>query len=186
MSKSMFAARLALISGVALSIQAQAELLPATSDLSSNSSFVALNSDLNSSYRDNGGTVSVRIAESRHSENVEDDANVVERLTAAASKSFKRFSQSGIASWYGRQFHGRRTASGETFNQNALTAAHRTLPLACTIRVTNQDNGKSVVVRVNDRGPFHSGRILDLSYAAAKQIGIVSSGQGNVTIERIQ
>ncbi len=93
------------------------------------------------------------------------------------------FRQAGRASWYGKGFHGRRTANGERFNMNALTAAHRTLPLASYIRVTNQANGKSVVVKVNDRGPFSRGRVLDLSYAAAKVIGLVHSGTGRVKIQ---
>ena len=79
---------------------------------------------------------------------------------------------SGLASWYGPGFHGRRTASGETFNTNALTAAHRTLPFGTQVRVVNQHNGRSVVVRINDRGPFSHGRLIDLSRAAAQMIGL--------------
>ncbi|RQS73430.1 septal ring lytic transglycosylase RlpA family protein [Burkholderia sp. Bp8963] len=93
------------------------------------------------------------------------------------------FRQNGRASWYGRGFHGRRTANGERFNMNALTAAHRTLPLSSYIRVTNPSNGKWVVVKVNDRGPYKRGRVLDLSYAAAKIIGLVHAGTGRVKIE---
>ncbi|KVE35153.1 septal ring lytic transglycosylase RlpA family protein [Burkholderia sp. TSV86] len=95
------------------------------------------------------------------------------------------FSQVGKASWYGKGdgFHGRRTANGERFNMNELTAAHRTLPLASYVRVTNQANGKSVVVKINDRGPFSRGRILDLSYAAAKVIGLVHSGIARVKVQ---
>ncbi|RQR52684.1 septal ring lytic transglycosylase RlpA family protein [Burkholderia sp. Bp9126] len=93
------------------------------------------------------------------------------------------FRQTGRASWYGRGFHGRRTANGERFNMNAFTAAHRTLPLASYIRVTNPTNGKWVVVKVNDRGPYKRGRVLDLSYAAAKVIGLVHAGTGRVKIE---
>lgn len=93
------------------------------------------------------------------------------------------FRQTGRASWYGRDFHGRRTANGERFNMNALTAAHRTLPLSSFIRVTNPSNGKWVVVKVNDRGPYKRGRVLDLSYAAAKVIGLVHAGTGRVKIE---
>lgn len=95
------------------------------------------------------------------------------------------FVQSGLASWYGREFQGKKTASGTRFNPNAMTAAHRSLPLNCYIRVTNKNNGKSVVVKVNDRGPFHGNRVLDLSYGAAKAIGITQSGVGHVKIERI-
>lgn len=113
------------------------------------------------------------------------DGDVLERLSAVASSSVNNFQQSGVASWYGRQFNGRKTASGETFNQNGLTAAHRSLPLNCYVKVTNKANGKSVVVKVNDRGPFHANRVMDLSYGAAKQIGLTSSGTGNVKIERV-
>ncbi|HEY9762688.1 MAG TPA: septal ring lytic transglycosylase RlpA family protein [Trichocoleus sp.] len=89
----------------------------------------------------------------------------------------------GMASWYGPGFHGRRSASGETFNQNALTAAHRTLPFGTEIRVTNLNNRQQVIVRVNDRGPFAHGRVLDLSEAAARAIGLTRSGVGMVQIE---
>ena len=92
------------------------------------------------------------------------------------------FEQRGRASWYGRDFHGRRTASGERFDMNALTAAHRTLPLSSYVRVTNIKNKKSVIVRINDRGPFHTGRIIDLSRAAAKALGMQHSGTGRVEI----
>ena len=115
----------------------------------------------------------------------EDEPSVIEKLNAVASNTVRKFSQSGVASWYGRQFHGRKTASGETFDMNGLTAAHRSLPLNCYIRVTNKDNGKSVVVKVNDRGPFHGNRVLDLSYGAAKQLGMSGSGTSNVSIERV-
>ena len=90
---------------------------------------------------------------------------------------------SGPASWYGPGFHGRKTANGERFDQHELTAAHRTLPFGTVIRVTNQRNGKSVVVRVNDRGPFAGKRVLDLSKGAAKEIGMVKSGVAPVKIE---
>ena len=116
---------------------------------------------------------------------VSNDEDVLERLTAVASNSVSKFKQTGLASWYGRQFHGRKTASGETFDMNGLTAAHRSLPLNCYVRVTNKTNGKSVVVKVNDRGPFHGNRVLDLSYGAAKQLGITNKGVGNVSIERV-
>ena len=115
----------------------------------------------------------------------EDEPSVIEKLNDVASNTVRRFSQTGTASWYGRQFHGRKTASGETFDMNAMTAAHRSLPLNCYIRVTNKDTGKSVVVKVNDRGPFHGNRVLDLSYAAAKQIGLANAGTANVNIERV-
>ena len=116
---------------------------------------------------------------------VSNDEDVLERLTAVASNSVSKFKQTGLASWYGLQFHGRKTASGETFDMNGLTAAHRSLPLNCYVKVTNKTNGKSVVVKVNDRGPFHGNRVMDLSYGAAKQLGITNKGVGNVSIERV-
>lgn len=89
----------------------------------------------------------------------------------------------GQASWYGPGFHGRRTASGEVFNQNAMTAAHRTLPFGTSVRVTNLNNGRQVIVRINDRGPFSGGRILDLSAASARAIGLHSTGVGPIQLE---
>ncbi len=89
----------------------------------------------------------------------------------------------GLASWYGPGFHGAQTASGERFNQHSMTAAHRTLPFGTQVRVTNANNGRSVVVRINDRGPFTGGRVIDLSMAAAQAIGMVSSGVAPVEIE---
>ncbi|HHH39857.1 MAG TPA: septal ring lytic transglycosylase RlpA family protein [Sedimenticola sp.] len=92
----------------------------------------------------------------------------------------------GIASWYGTKFHGRRTSSGEPYDMYAMTAAHKTLPLPSYVRVTNLRNGRSAVVRVNDRGPFHENRIIDLSYAAATKLGILGEGTGLVEIEVIE
>lgn len=92
--------------------------------------------------------------------------------------------QCGRASWYGPGFHGRKTANGERFNQGALTAAHKSLPFGTKILVTNKRNGKSVVVRVNDRGPYSHGRMIDLSKAAAGRIGMISSGQASVCYSR--
>ncbi|MFS2127254.1 septal ring lytic transglycosylase RlpA family protein [Pseudomonas sp. Pseusp97] len=89
----------------------------------------------------------------------------------------------GTASYYGKAHHGKRTASGERFNQNALTAAHRTLPFGTRVKVTNLDNGRSVVVRINDRGPFGRGRIIDLSRAAAEQLNMLRSGTAPVRLE---
>ena len=88
--------------------------------------------------------------------------------------------QTGAASWYGPGFHGKRTANGETFNTNALTAAHKTLPFGTQVRVKNERTGKSVVVRINDRGPYAHGRVIDLSKAAAEAVGIL--GIGHVTL----
>ncbi|HJV69462.1 septal ring lytic transglycosylase RlpA family protein [Ideonella sp.] len=90
----------------------------------------------------------------------------------------------GLASWYGRKFHGRRTASGETYNMYAMTAAHKTMPIPSYARVRNPANGREIIVRVNDRGPFSSGRVIDLSYAAAVKLG-VQNGVAQVEVERI-
>ena len=95
------------------------------------------------------------------------------------------FVQTGRASWYGKRFHGRKTASGERFDMNALTAAHKELPLGTKIEVINNSNGKSVVVTVNDRGPFHGNRVLDLSKEAARQLGVIQKGTANVTIRAL-
>jgi len=91
----------------------------------------------------------------------------------------------GIASWYGPNFHGRRTASGEIYNMYDYTAAHKTLPLGTYVRVINLENGKSVVVRINDRGPFVKNRIIDLSYAAAKKIDMIDKGTARVKLQII-
>lgn len=93
--------------------------------------------------------------------------------------------EKGGASYYGRKFHGRRTSSGEVYDMFAFTAAHRSLPLPSFVRVTNLDNGRSIVVRVNDRGPFHDGRIIDLSYAAAVKLGYRERGVANVQVEAL-
>lgn len=92
----------------------------------------------------------------------------------------------GIASWYGTKFHKVRTSSGEKYDMYALTAAHKTLPLPSYVKVRNLDNGKTAIVKVNDRGPFHEGRILDLSYAAAAKLGVFPKGTANVEIEALK
>ncbi|MDJ0978045.1 MAG: septal ring lytic transglycosylase RlpA family protein [Erythrobacter sp.] len=92
----------------------------------------------------------------------------------------------GVASYYGKRFHGRRTANGERFDMNAMTAAHKTLPFGTHVRVTNRRNGKSVTVRINDRGPFIRGRTIDLSRAAAREIGLIQSGHARVTMEVVE
>lgn len=99
--------------------------------------------------------------------------------------SYKPFSQSGIASWYGKRFHGRKTASGEPYNMYAMTAAHPTLPLPSYVKVTNPSNDRSVIVRINDRGPFKHSRIIDLSYAAAHKLRIIERGSAPVSIEAV-
>ena len=99
--------------------------------------------------------------------------------------SGKSYQARGIASWYGKKFHGQRTSSGERYDMYGMTAAHPTLPIPSYVRVTNAKNGKSVVVRINDRGPFHADRVIDLSYTAAYKLGIVNAGSGLVEVESI-
>jgi rare lipoprotein A len=99
--------------------------------------------------------------------------------------SLQTFKQRGMASWYGKKFHGQKTASGELYDMYKMTAAHPTLPIPSYARVTRVANGKSVVVRINDRGPFHTGRIVDLSYAAAYKLGYIQAGSAEVTIEAV-
>jgi rare lipoprotein A len=93
------------------------------------------------------------------------------------------FQQVGVASWYGPGFHGRQTASGEIFYQDGLTAAHRKLPLGAEVKVTNLENGRSILVEINDRGPYVKGRVIDLSRAAARRLGILEEGLGKIRIE---
>lgn len=95
------------------------------------------------------------------------------------------YRQEGIASWYGRKFHGEKTANGETYDMYAMTAAHPTLPIPSYARVTSEVNGRSVIVRINDRGPFHTGRIIDLSYVAAAKLGLIGPGSGRVVVQAI-
>ncbi|MFD1008756.1 MULTISPECIES: septal ring lytic transglycosylase RlpA family protein [Oceanisphaera] len=94
--------------------------------------------------------------------------------------------QQGKASYYGARHHGRKTASGEPFNKNALTAAHRTLPFGTRVRVTNLNNQQSIVVRINDRGPYAKGRIIDLSEQAAREINMIRAGVAKVKVERLK
>ncbi|HZP13241.1 MAG TPA: septal ring lytic transglycosylase RlpA family protein [Nevskiaceae bacterium] len=105
--------------------------------------------------------------------------------TYKVMNSAQGYHERGRASWYGRKFHGRKTATGEPYNMFALTGAHRALPIPSYVRVTNLENGKSCIVRVNDRGPFHSDRIIDLSYAAAVKLGMLGHGEVPVELEAI-
>ncbi len=100
-------------------------------------------------------------------------------------KSPKDYSETGIASWYGRKFHGRRTSNGEIYNMYGMTAAHKTLPIPSYVRVTNTENNLSVIVRINDRGPFHDERVIDLTYSAAKKLGFVEKGTAKVLVTYI-
>lgn len=95
------------------------------------------------------------------------------------------YHEQGIASWYGPTFHGKLTSSGEVYDMHGMTAAHKTLPLPSYVQVTNLSNGRSAIVRVNDRGPFHDGRIIDLSYAAATKLGVVGPGTAQVEVRAI-
>jgi rare lipoprotein A len=99
--------------------------------------------------------------------------------------SVQPFRQRGMASWYGKRYHGQKTSSGEIYDMYAMSAAHPTLPIPSYARVTNVANGKSAVVRINDRGPFHSARIIDVSYAAAYKLGFIGAGAAQVEVEAI-
>ena len=122
---------------------------------------------------------------------VEALSNAANRPYTVLGKSYvpqtqiKPFRQIGVASWYGKKFHGQKTSNGETYDMFGMTAAHTTLPLPSYARITNPANGKSVVVRVNDRGPFHAGRIIDLSYTAAHKLGYIDNGSSKVIVETI-
>ncbi|MFA5631647.1 MAG: septal ring lytic transglycosylase RlpA family protein [Porticoccaceae bacterium] len=99
--------------------------------------------------------------------------------------TFENYQARGLASWYGTKFHGRTTSNGEVYDMYAMTAAHKTLPIPCYVQVTNLDNGRKIIVRINDRGPFMDDRIIDLSYAAAKKLGIDQTGTGRVHVAAI-
>ncbi len=109
----------------------------------------------------------------------------VYRSVPASAAILSGFVQRGTASWYGRQFHGRTTANGETYDMNQMTCAHRTLPFGTVLLVTNLNNGKSATVRVNDRGPYVAGRIIDLSRAAASALGMLSTGTAQVELKAV-
>ena len=109
----------------------------------------------------------------------------VRGITYNVLKNAKGFTQKGTASWYGTKFHGRKTSSGEPYNMYAMTAAHKTLPLPTYVEVTHTGNGRKVILKVNDRGPFHEGRVIDLSYAAARKLGISATGTGPVSLRVI-
>lgn len=114
-------------------------------------------------------------------------ADAVHLAHAASAKGHtSRFRQLGLASWYGRGFHGHRTANGEHYDMYAMTAAHRTLPLGSYVRVTSLASSKSVVVRINDRGPYARGRVIDLSYLAAAALGMHRAGVTKVSIELVE
>jgi rare lipoprotein A len=101
-------------------------------------------------------------------------------------KSSHNYEEKGVASWYGKRFNKKRTSSGERYNMNKMTAAHKTLPLASKVLVMNLKNGKQITVRINDRGPFVNNRLIDLSYAAAKKLGMVGAGTTSVRIKALE
>lgn len=110
----------------------------------------------------------------------------VNGMTYEVLPSLAGYRERGLASWYGTKFHGQLTSNGEVYDLYAASAAHKTLPIPCYARVTNLDNGRSIVVRVNDRGPFHNDRLIDLSYGAAVKLGFMESGTAPVEVEVIQ
>lgn len=107
------------------------------------------------------------------------------RYTVMSQDQARTYRERGEASWYGSKFHGHLTSNGEVYDMYGMSAAHKSLPIPCYVRVTNLDNGRSAIVRVNDRGPFHPGRIIDLSYAAATKLGYAQGGVARVEVERI-
>jgi rare lipoprotein A len=106
-------------------------------------------------------------------------------ISEEPAKQRVAYSAVGVASWYGEDFHGRPTANGETFNMNSFTAAHPSLPLPSNVRITNLDNHRSIIVRVNDRGPYVSGRVIDVSAKTAKELGFYDDGLGKVKVEYV-
>jgi len=120
--------------------------------------------------------------EARPAETAPETPYGVESETHHPLQKASEFHQEGLASWYGKKFHGRLTASQEVYNMNALTAAHKTLPFNTRVKVVNLDNGREVVVRINDRGPFAKDRIIDLSYQAGQEIGMLKQGMARVRL----
>lgn len=119
---------------------------------------------------------------------LEPDSPTVPAVAAAiapTAPTAAAFRQTGTASWYGKDFHGRRTATGDLFDMHGLSAAHRTLPLGSLIRVTNVENNRNITLRVNDRGPFIKSRVIDLTYGAARELGFAAEGTAQVVIERL-
>lgn len=144
-------------------------------------------------YRDGGPRAEINVARIPDavprveplSANGNPDSYTVLGHTYHVMRSSRGYVERGIASWYGTKFHGRTTSSGEIYSMYKMTAAHKTLPIPSYVQVTNLQNGKKVIVRVNDRGPFHPNRIIDLSYVAAKKLGIASNGTGLVEVRSI-
>ncbi len=124
---------------------------------------------------------------SRHGNRFKNNSNsyVAKKKRYHVLSTSRGYKARGHASWYGTKFHGRKTSSGEPYDMYAMTAAHRTLPLPTYAKVTNLSNGKSIVVKINDRGPFHKDRIIDLSYVAAHKLGMLGKGTSKVEVESI-
>lgn len=147
------------------------------------------NSSLATSSLANGSNLLQNISSQANNSNQQKNADLLQHLTAVASNSISNFKQSGLASWYDKKPHSHKTASGEKFDKNAMTGAHQTISLGSYVKVTNKVNGKSVVIKINDRpSSNHSGgkSILDLSYGAAKRIGLDKQKLGKVVIERVK
>lgn len=130
---------------------------------------------------------SITTAQSRKASELQtEDADAQDNSEENLLPRITRYIKHGIASWYGSSFHGKKTSSGELYDMYAMTAAHKTLPIPSYARITNLENQRSVIVRINDRGPFHNGRVLDLSYAAAKKLDIHEKGRGAVEIKALE
>jgi rare lipoprotein A len=129
----------------------------------------------------------VRVVDTPHTRNLKGHQKpyIVNGKRYEPLRDHNGFVQEGRASWYGKKFHGRKTSNGEIYNMYAMTAAHKTLPLGVFVKVTNKETGQQAVVRVNDRGPFVAGRIIDLSFAAADKVGVVGPGTAPVVIEAL-
>ena len=172
--------RLCLLGGSALLLSGSTGLTPAFA--TTGRVAAAESSSLNQ-------TVAIRSATSGLEEPVSTEETPLNPTTPAlpiatpAEKPRVKSTSSGQASWYGPGFYGNRTASGEVLRPGTLTAAHRTLPFGTEVRVTNMGNGRSAIVRINDRGPFHSNRVIDLAHGAASNLGLISSGVANVKLE---
>ncbi|MFZ2406364.1 MAG: septal ring lytic transglycosylase RlpA family protein [Methylobacter sp.] len=131
---------------------------------------------------------SVTTASSRHYSSLNIGSSDTQNTSAEEENllpRIARYLKQGVASWYGPEFHGKKTASGEIYDMYAMTAAHKTLPISSYARVTNLENQRSVIVRINDRGPFHGNRVMDLSYAAAQKLDLQQAGTGAVEIKAI-
>lgn len=138
----------------------------------------------NSGYDEENNDFDEARADNKYAEKKQRATNAASEKEEADSAYKKdKFYETGMASWYGREFHGKKTASGEIFNMNGLTAAHKNFPFGTIVAVKNFDNGKTVSVRINDRGPYQGNRIIDLSYGAAKKIGMLKNGKSNVGIQ---